>query len=95
MNPLEQQAENILDLYVRPALSKHYGGVEIISLNTDTLYLKMLGQCRHCPSAQTDTSAFIQQQFRQHMPEIHNVSIIDDIDEDLLDLTYQILNHAI
>ncbi len=95
MNIVIKQIENVLNAYIRPTLSKHQGNVEIISYQNHILELKLLGQCKHCPNAQTDTKHFMEEQFQKQLPAIRKIILNDDVDEALLDLTYRILNHTI
>ena len=46
-----KQIEAVLDEKVRPSLRAHGGGLEIDHLEDGVLYIKLLGQCAGCPSA--------------------------------------------
>ena len=46
-----KQIEAVLDEKVRPSLRAHGGELEIDHLEDGVLYIKLLGQCAGCPSA--------------------------------------------
>ena len=46
-----KRIEAVLDEKVRPLLGAHGGNVAIDHLEGGVLYVKMLGQCAGCPSA--------------------------------------------
>ena len=55
-----KQIEAVLDEKVRPSLRAHGGGLEIDHLEAGVLYIKLLGQCAGCPSADLTNETLIE-----------------------------------
>ena len=51
MNEDMKRIETLLDEKVRPALRAHGGEIAVDRLEDGVLYVKLLGQCAGCPSA--------------------------------------------
>ncbi len=84
--------EDVLDQYVRPQLSEHYGNVKIISFNDGILEISLTGQCGSCPSAKFTVESLIEQEVRNHVPEVEQVVLINEISDDLINFAKKILN---
>ena len=46
-----KRIEEVLDQQVRPSLRAHGGEIQVDHLEDKVLYVKLLGQCAGCPSA--------------------------------------------
>ena len=46
-----KRIEEVLDEKVRPSLRAHGGEIQVDHLEDGVLYVKLLGQCAGCPSA--------------------------------------------
>ena len=55
-----KKIEAVLDEKVRPALRAHGGELEIDRLEDRVLYIKLLGQCAGCPSADLTNETVIE-----------------------------------
>lgn len=65
---LEDQLKHlnlILDVKVRPGLAGDGGGLDIMGIEGNTVYIYYLGACGSCPSATTGTLNYIQTTFKQ------------------------------
>ena len=51
MNEDLKRIETVLEEKVRPALRAHGGEIQVDRLENGVLYVKLLGQCAGCPSA--------------------------------------------
>lgn len=65
--------EKVLDASVRPSLSADSGGVEIMDIVGDTIYIQYLGACASCASAGRGTLDFIQSVLREEVSELLSV----------------------
>ena len=54
-----KQIEAVLDEKVRPSLRAHGGELEIDHLEDGVLYIKLLGKCAGCPSADLTNETLI------------------------------------
>ncbi len=63
----------LLDERVRPALSGHGGGVELIKVEDNKVYVKLTGGCQGCPGARMTMKNGIEQVIIEAYPEITEV----------------------
>ncbi|WP_326910298.1 NifU family protein [Sedimentibacter sp. MB31-C6] len=85
--------EHVLEQYVRPQLSEHYGDVEVLSLEDGNLKIKLLGQCSNCPSAKFTVEDVIESEIKKHVQEVRKVTLIESVSDDLLEMAKKILSH--
>jgi len=90
---LLNKIEQILDQYVRPQLSDHYGNVEAISFSDGILNIKLLGQCSNCPSAKFTVEDVIKEELKKYVPEVEKIVLIEALSDDLIAFAKSILNH--
>lgn len=70
---LNQRLEQAL-ADVRPGLQGHEGDVEIVSIRLpDTVEVRLLGACSHCPASQLTLSEGVEAAIKRHCPEIKHV----------------------
>lgn len=84
--------EEVMDKYVRPELSKHYGNVKVISFEEGVLKIALTGQCSGCPSASFTVEDIVEKEIKEHVPEVEEVVLINQVSDDLLDFARRILN---
>lgn len=87
--------EQILDIYVRPKLSEHYGNVKIIDFKDGNLEIKLEGQCSNCPSARFTVEDIIEKEIISRVPEVKKVVLIEGVSDSLLDFAKKILQKEI
>ena len=85
--------EQILDEYVRPLLSEHYGNLEVLTFKDKTLEIKLLGQCNNCPSSKYTVEHVVEYELKKHISEIENVVLIDGVSNELINFAKKILSH--
>ena len=70
--------EAILEEKVRPNLRAHGGEVRIDHLEADrkTLYVKLLGQCAGCPSADLTNETIVEAELVKALPELVKKAVI-------------------
>ncbi|MFZ4713909.1 MAG: NifU family protein [Bacteriovoracaceae bacterium] len=67
--------EKLFNDQIRPALAAHGGNVEVIDVDNNKLYLRMVGGCQGCSSSTATLRDGIQTLVKQNFPDI--VEIID------------------
>lgn len=67
--------EKLFDEKVRPALSQHGGNVEIIDIDNNKLFVKLVGGCQGCSSSKATLKGGIEQVVKKNFPDI--IEIID------------------
>ena len=65
-----KRIEAVLDEKVRPSLRAHGGELEIDHLEDGVLYIKLLGQCAGCPSADLTNETLIEHELTAALPEL-------------------------
>lgn len=88
-----EKIESVLDEYVRPKLSSHYGDVKVLGFKDGVLEIKLVGQCSNCPSAQNTVESVIEAEVKEHVPEVESVVLVQYVSDDLLDFARKILKH--
>ncbi len=87
--------ERVLDQYVRPQLSEHYGDVTVISFKEGILEVALTGQCSNCPSGKFTVEYIIEKEVKEHVQGVNKVVLAESISEDLITLAKKILNKEI
>lgn len=88
---MNEKIEKVLEEYVRPKLLEHEGDVQIIGYTDKVLKVRLLGKCSGCPSASLTTEELIAAEVKEHIPEIEDVVLVNEVSQDLLDMARQIM----
>ena len=84
MNEDLKRIEAVLDERVRPALRAHGGEIEIDRLEEGVLYVKLLGQCAGCPSADLTNETIVEAELVQALPElVRKVAVVQTVSDEL------------
>ena len=87
-----ERIEKALEEKVRPALRSHGGNVEIDRLEDKTLYVKLLGQCAGCPSADLTNETVIQAELTAALPElVERVAVVQTVSDELWEQAKRLL----
>ena len=87
-----KRMEAVLDEKVRPALRAHGGEIEIDHLEDGVLYVKLLGQCAGCPSADLTNETLVEAELVQTLPElVKKVSVIQTVSDELWEQAKRLL----
>jgi Fe/S biogenesis protein NfuA len=72
------QLEKLFDQQIRPALAQHGGNVEIVDVDNDVVFVKLIGGCQGCSSSKATLKGGIEQLIKQNYPEITEVIDLTD-----------------
>ena len=87
-----KRIETVLDEKVRPVLRAHGGEISVDRLEDQVLYVKMLGQCAGCPSADLTNETIVEAELVKEVPElVQKVAVIQDVSDELWDLAKKLL----
>jgi Fe-S cluster biogenesis protein NfuA len=75
---MKEKIEALLDERVRPALAGHGGGVELVKVENNIVYVKLQGGCRGCPGARMTIKNGVEHIIREVYPEIEEVVDVTD-----------------
>lgn len=80
---LREQVEVVLNDTIRPALLRHRGGLEVVSLDEDsgTLYVRMSGGCVGCPAAELTLKGGVEMELRERVPGINHVTAVTEAEK--------------
>ncbi len=88
---MNEDIEKVLEEYVRPKLLEHEGDVEVIEYKDNILKVRLLGKCSGCPSANLTTEELIAAEVKEHIPEIEDVILVNEVSQELVDMAKQIM----
>nr|WP_326185874.1 NifU family protein [uncultured Oscillibacter sp.] len=87
-----KRIEAVLDEKVRPALRAHGGEIEIDRLEDRVLYVKLLGQCAGCPSADLTNETIVEAELTAALPElVRKVSVVQTVSDELWEQAKRLL----
>ena len=87
-----KRIEAVLDEMVRPSLRAHGGEIQIDHLEDQVLYVKLLGQCAGCPSADLTNETLVEAELVQALPElVKKVSVIQTVSDELWEQAKRLL----
>jgi Fe/S biogenesis protein NfuA len=87
-----KRIEAVLDEKVRPALRAHGGEIETDRLENGVLYVKLLGQCAGCPSADLTNETLVEAELKTALPEvIEKVAVVQTVSDELWEQAKRLL----
>ena len=79
-----KRIEGVLDRQVRPSLRAHGGEIQVDRLENKVLYVKLLGQCAGCPSADLTNETLVEAEVVKALPElVEKVTVIQTVSDEL------------
>lgn len=63
------RVNNILENYISDELRKDGGDIELIDIEGNTVYVKLQGTCKACPSSGATLKNFVEKTLREHLSE--------------------------
>ena len=92
MNEDLKRIEEVLDEKVRPTLRAHGGEIQVDHLEDGVLYVKLLGQCAGCPSADLTNETLVEAELVKALPEVvKKVSVIQTVSDELWEQAKRLL----
>ena len=92
MNEDLKRIEAVLDEKVRPSLRAHGGEIQVDHLEDKVLYVKLLGQCAGCPSADLTNETLVEAEVVKALPElVQKVAVIQAVSDELWEQAKRLL----
>ena len=92
---LKKDIEAVLNLIVRPQLSSHGGGLEVLDLDENgILWIEMQGECAGCPSADETAKNLVQKELITRISQIKGVEIDSGISDEILAEAMKLFTHG-
>jgi Fe/S biogenesis protein NfuA len=76
--PLAERVQQVLSEQVNPAIASHGGAAELVSVDSDTAYLRLMGGCQGCGMAQVTLKQGIERILLDSIPELTAVVDVTD-----------------
>lgn len=87
-----RKIEAVLDEKVRPALRAHGGEIEVDHLEDGVLYVKLLGQCAGCPSADLTNETLVEAELVRALPElVRKAAVVQTVSDELWEQAKKLL----
>ncbi len=87
-----KKIEAVLDEKVRPSLRAHGGEIRVDRWEDGVLYVKLLGQCAGCPSADLTNETLIEAELTAALPElVRKVAVIQTVSDELWEQAKKLL----
>ena len=92
MNEDLKRIEAVLDEKVRPSLRAHGGEIQVDHLEDKVLYVKLMGQCAGCPSADLTNETLVEAELVKALPDVvQNVAVIQTVSDELWEQAKRLL----
>ena len=79
-----KRVEAVLDEKVRPALRAHGGEISVDRLEDGVLYVKLLGRCAGCPSADLTNETIVEAELVKALPElVRKAAVVQTVSDEL------------
>ena len=87
-----KRIEAVLDEKVRPALRAHGGEIAADRLEDGVLYVKLLGQCAGCPSADLTNETIVEAELTAALPDlVQKVVAVQAVSDELWEQAKRLL----
>ena len=87
-----KRVEAALDEKVRPVLRAHGGEISVDHLEDGVLYVKLLGQCAGCPSADLTSETIVEAELTAALPDlVRKVAVIQTVSDELWEQAKRLL----
>jgi Fe-S cluster biogenesis protein NfuA len=61
---------------VRPMLEADGGNIEVIEITANSVTLKFIGACSHCPSSTVTMREGVERMLREEMPDLNEIRLV-------------------
>ena len=87
-----KKIEAVLDEKVRPALRAHGGEIAVDHWEDGVLYVKLLGQCAGCPSADLTNETVVEAELTRALPDlVRKVAVVQTVSDELWEQAKKLL----
>jgi len=87
-----KRIEAVLDEKVRPSLRAHGGEIAVDRWEDGVLYVKLLGQCAGCPSADLTNETLVEAELTAALPElVRKVAVVQTVSDELWEQAKRLL----
>ncbi len=69
----KQEVEHVIVEQIRPGLQSHGGGIDLIDVRDNKVYVRLTGACGGCPMAAMTLKAGVERALKQAFPDLEEV----------------------
>lgn len=88
---MNEKINEAIETYIRPFLSAHGGDMEVLSFEDGIVRFKLTGVCAGCASADLTSEALINKELKEHVPEVKQAVLVNEVSDELLAQARKIL----
>ena len=89
-----RECEAVIASDIRPKLIDHNGDICIESYCEGTVYIRLLGQCSHCPSSKYTVESLVEKELAGKVKHVERVCLTEKIGDELLDFARKLLQRG-
>ncbi len=88
---MNEKINETIETYIRPLLKAHGGDMEVLSFEDGIVRFKLTGVCAGCAAADLTSEALINKELKEHVPEVKQAVLVNEISDELLEQARKIL----
>jgi Fe-S cluster biogenesis protein NfuA len=69
----QSSVSKVIDEQVKPSLEAHGGGIELIAVKDERVFVRLTGACGTCPMAVMTLKAGVENTLKEAFPELQEV----------------------
>ncbi len=89
-----EKVNEVIKTKIKPRLAEHFGDIELKEVSENIAKVKFLGACGSCPSARDTLENIVLAELQKAIPELKEVTLETQVNEDLIDMAKRILNRG-
>jgi len=70
---MREEIEKLIEEEVRPALESHGGGIEVVDVKDNKVFVKLMGGCQGCSGARATIKSGVERIIQEKFPDIEEV----------------------
>lgn len=72
---VQTRVKRVIEM-VRPYMQSHGGDVELVEVQSDTVYVRLHGACNGCSMSSVTLRNGVEEALKEHVPEIINIEVV-------------------
>jgi Fe-S cluster biogenesis protein NfuA len=69
----QESISRVIETQVRPSLEAHGGGIELVAVKDEKVFVRLTGACGSCPMAIMTLKAGVERTLKEAFPELQEV----------------------
>jgi Fe-S cluster biogenesis protein NfuA len=72
---MKEDVEKLFNDMIRPYLESHGGGINLVKVESNKVYVELMGGCRGCPGARRTIQGMVEKVLQEKFPEMEVVDV--------------------